>query len=79
MMSEFLSQSCVQYLLIYCTMLFGVACSVSLIVCALYLSVRLSAFILREYELYRYRRASVGLRRAEAARAEARLQSLTSK
>ena len=78
-MSELLSQSCIQHLMFFCTMLFGVACSALVIVCTLYLGVRLAAFTLTEIELYRYRRASVRLRKAEAAQAEARLHSLISK
>ena len=78
-MSELLSQSCIQHLMFFCTILFGVACSALVIVCTLYLGVRLAAFTLKEIELYRYRRASVRLRKAEAAQAEARLHSLISK
>lgn len=74
-MSDLLSHSCIQYLMFFCTMLFGVACSALVIVGTLYLGVRLVAFILREIELYKYRRASVRLRKAEAAQAEAGLYS----
>ena len=78
MMSGLLSHECIEHLLFFCTMLFGVACSALVIVCTLYLAVRLVSFILREIELYKYRRASVRLRKAEAAQAEARLHTLTS-
>ena len=78
-MSELLSQSCIQHLMFFCTMLFGVACSALVIVCSLYLGVRLAAFTLKAIALYRYRRASVRLGKAEAAQAEARLHSLISK
>lgn len=77
-MSELLSQAYVQHLLFYCTMLFGIACSALLLICTFYLAMRLVAFILKEIELYKYRRASVRLRKAEAAQAEARLHNLLS-
>lgn len=75
-MSYWLSPENIAQLMIFCALLFTIACSLLAFAGVFYLSGRLVFSLLGEVERYKYRRASVRLRKAEATQAEAGLQKL---
>lgn len=69
-MNGWLSPENMAQLMLLCALLFTIVCSLLAFAGVVYLGGRLAFSLLGEVEKYRYRRASVRIREAEAARAE---------
>lgn len=69
-MNGWLSPENMAQLMLLCALLFAIVCSLLAFAGVVYLGGRLAFSLLGEVEKYRYRRASVRIREAEAVRAE---------
>lgn len=70
-MISWLSPETLATLMLFCALVFTLACSLFALVGVFYLSCRLVFALLGEVERYKFRRASVKIRQTEAARLQA--------
>lgn len=70
-MISWLSPETLAILMLFCALVFTVVCSLFALVGVFYLCGRLVFALLGEVERYKFRRASVKIRQAEAARVQA--------